>query len=70
MRTRKCLNRDEYEYRNMLTAATLVVESALSRKESRGAHSRSDYRETLEIGVHSNIVKEGVNIRERELVKC
>ena len=66
MRTRKCLNRDEYEYRNMLTAAKLVIESALNRKESRGAHSRSDYKETLAVGVHSNIIKES----ERELIKC
>lgn len=66
MRTRKCLNRDEYEYRNMLTVAKLVIESALNRKESRGAHSRSDYKETLAVGVHSNIIKES----ERELIKC
>lgn len=56
-RDRKCLNQDEYEYRNMLTAALLIVESALNRKESRGAHSRLDYPQTLENGEHSNIVK-------------
>ncbi|MCM1004060.1 MAG: L-aspartate oxidase [Candidatus Gastranaerophilales bacterium] len=56
-RNRKCLNRDEYEYRNMLTAAKLVVESALMRKESRGAHARVDYKQTEEKGVHSNIIK-------------
>ena len=66
-RNRKCLNQDEYEYRNMLTAASLVVESALSRKESRGAHSRSDYKSTSEIAIHSNIVKT-VN-KELEYVK-
>lgn len=56
-RNRKCLNKDEYEYRNLLTAALLIVESALNRKESRGAHSRADYRQTDEVGVHSKIMK-------------
>ena len=56
-RTRKCLNQGEYEYRNMLTASELIIESALSRKESRGAHSRSDYKQTSENAVHSNILK-------------
>lgn len=66
-RNRKCLNRDEYEYRNMLTAAQLVVESALMRKESRGAHARVDYKQTEEKGIHSNIIKT-VN-KELEYVK-
>ncbi len=57
-RNRKCLNQSEYEYRNMLTAAELVIKSALSRKESRGAHSRSDYKQTEENGIHSTIIKE------------
>ena len=56
-RNRKCLNKDEYEYRNMLTAAKLVVQSALERKESRGAHSRSDYKQPHEISHHSTIFK-------------
>ena len=34
-RNRKCLNIDEYEYRNMLTVAEIVIKSALQRKESR-----------------------------------
>ena len=63
-RDRKCLNQDEYEYRNMLTAALLIVESALNRKESRGAHSRADYPQTLENGEHSQIVKNN----NRELI--
>ena len=63
-RTRKCLNQDEYEYRNMLTVAGLIVEGAISRKESRGAHSRADYRQTDSIAKHSNIMKS----EERELV--
>ena len=63
-RNRKCLNKSEYEYRNMLTAAKLVVSSALNRKESRGAHSRSDYRDKLEISKHSTIIK----TEEKELI--
>ncbi len=56
-RNRKCLNRDEYEYRNMLTAAQLVISSALMRKESRGAHARVDFTQTETSGVHSHITK-------------
>lgn len=41
-----CLKkREEYEFANMLTCALLTAYSALSRQESRGAHSRSDYPE-------------------------
>ena len=56
-RTRKCLNKDEYEYRNLLTIAELIIKSALNRKESRGAHSRSDYKSTLSKAEHSNLIK-------------
>ena len=63
-RARKCLNQDEYEYRNMLTVADLIIEGALSRKESRGAHCRADYKQTNDIAQHSDIIKN----EERELV--
>ena len=63
-RERKCLNKEEYEYRNMLTTAELIVKGALARKESRGAHCRSDYRETMPDAMHSDIIKQ----EERELV--
>ena len=46
-RNRKCLNMEEYEYRNMLTVAGLVIDAALNRKESIGAHSRADSVEML-----------------------
>lgn len=66
-RNRKCLNMDEYEYRNMLTVAALIIDSALERKESRGAHSRSDYTQTEENGIHSNIIR--TSNKELEYVK-
>ena len=56
-RTEKCLNRDEYEFRNMLTVASLIASSALSRKESRGAHYRTDYPQELESCEHSITTK-------------
>ncbi len=54
-KNRKCLNIEEYEYRNMLTCAELVTKSALARKESRGAHSRNDFKQTDEVANHSYI---------------
>lgn len=52
-----CLSRAEYEFRNMLTVAKLIAECALERKESRGAHYRTDYLQTDEKSVHSCITK-------------
>lgn len=67
-RTRKCFNRDEYEYRNMLTVAEVIVDSALLRKESRGAHSRSDYKQTETSAKHSCIIKKS-DLMEIEYAK-
>ena len=49
----KLNNYDEYELRNMLIVASLVTKSALERKESRGAHYRMDFPNTLDTAVHS-----------------
>ena len=35
----------DYELRNMLVVARLMTEAALLRRESRGAHFRSDFPE-------------------------
>ena len=39
---------DDFELRNMLVVARLIVEAALQRRESRGAHYRDDFAETSE----------------------
>lgn len=60
-RKNKCLNREEYEFRNMLIISRLIVHCALSRKESRGAHFRTDYPQTYDECIHSTVIKkEGV----------
>ncbi len=53
----KCTNEEEYEFRNLLIVAELIVKSALLREESRGAHFRDDYPETDLIAKHSYIEK-------------
>ena len=55
----KCLNRDEYEFRNMLIVAKLITACALERKESRGAHFRTDYPKMNEACEHSVIDNSG-----------
>lgn len=47
------LSIEEYELRNMLIIAEIIVKSALARKESRGSHYRNDYLATLQIAKHS-----------------
>jgi L-aspartate oxidase len=37
--------KEEFEFANMLTCSLLITKAALARKESRGAHYRSDYPE-------------------------
>ncbi len=47
--------RGGFEVQNMLTVARLIAESALMRKESRGAHQRTDYPQEDSTGVHTEI---------------
>ena len=50
-----CADREEYEFKNMLTVSKLIVACALERKESRGSHYREDYPQTLNEEKHSYI---------------
>lgn len=52
-----CSSKQEYELRNMLITARLIINSALNRKESRGAHYRLDYLNTSDDCKHSLINK-------------
>lgn len=56
-RKTRCLNRDEYEFRNMLTVSQMIIKLALRRQESRGAHYRVDYQFTYDKGLHNCIVR-------------
>ncbi|MFI3300336.1 MAG: L-aspartate oxidase [Candidatus Gastranaerophilales bacterium] len=57
LRERKCISQEEYELKNMLIVAELMINSALNRQESRGAHYRLDYPEMNSEGLHSCISK-------------
>ena len=48
--------REEYEFANMLTASLLVVQGALCREESRGAHYREDFPERNDDAWRKHIV--------------
>ena len=63
-----CKTKEEYEFRNMLIVAKLITDCALKRKESRGAHYRTDYLETKTISEHS-IVKNRLNMEKINNVK-
>jgi L-aspartate oxidase len=41
------ITRDLLELRNLVDVASLIVNSALSRRESRGLHTSQDFPETL-----------------------
>ena len=54
-------DRASHELANLVTVGRLVAEAALMRKESRGAHYRSDFPQTSpEWEKHIVLVKEGV----------
>jgi len=47
----------DFEVINMLILARLIIESAIEREESRGAHYRSDFKETDDINWKRHIIK-------------
>ena len=55
-------SREEYEVRNMLINAILIIEAALERKESRGGHYRTDYSFSESRAYHSIVAKEKENL--------
>jgi len=58
-------NRIEFlEFKNMLELAEVILVGALERKESRGAHSRSDmpHKDDALFGTHTMAWKEGGNL--------
>lgn len=61
----KLSKREEYEFANMLTASLLVVQGALGREESRGAHYREDYPERNDSEWRKHIVF----IRDQEMTE-
>jgi len=48
---------EDVEIQNIALLSKLVIESALERKESRGAHFRSDYKKTDDQNWKTNIIK-------------
>jgi L-aspartate oxidase len=57
----KPIDRSSLELKNMLLNARLITESALLREESRGAHYRSDYPDSIPEWKHHIIVKSDNN---------
>jgi L-aspartate oxidase len=53
----KNTNIHHYEIQNVVLLSKLVIESALERKESRGAHFRRDFQKTDEKNWKRNIIK-------------
>lgn len=53
----RCDTLKEFELQNMVLLSRLVVESALEREESRGAHYRSDFNMTDDVNWKRNIIK-------------
>lgn len=64
----KCSTKEEYELKNMITVAQLIINSAQNRKESRGAHFRTDYQITKETAHHSCIAIGTKGAKEPEFI--
>lgn len=56
------INPDYIELQNMILVSGLVINSALKREESRGAHFRSDFPETDDVNWQKNIVVSRGNV--------
>lgn len=74
-RTDICISKEEYEFKNMLLVAEMIVTSALRRKESRGAHFRTDYPEIDDEGVHNCLTKSSIQkakkfLKQQHFAKC
>jgi L-aspartate oxidase len=50
-------NMDDFELQNVVLLSRLVIESALEREESRGAHYRSDFSKTDDVNWQKHIIK-------------
>ena len=48
---------EDFEIQNMVLLAKIVIEAALEREESRGAHYRADFQNTDDINWKRNIIK-------------
>lgn len=58
-------SRWEFERANMILVADIIVRAALSRKESRGAHYRTDFPEPRQSRLYHNLLYQdsGGNVR-------
>jgi succinate dehydrogenase/fumarate reductase flavoprotein subunit len=52
-----------YEVRAMVSLAECLLQAALSREESRGAHFREDFPATKEVGVHTATTRAAGGVR-------
>ena len=57
LRNLKNENIKDFELQNMVLLSRLVIEAALEREESRGAHYRSDFDKTDDVRWKRNIIK-------------
>jgi L-aspartate oxidase len=58
---RHLVTRDLLELRNIATVAELIINSAMSRRESRGLHYTIDYPETSAEFAADTVTKRGVH---------